>query len=44
MTCEVTGKRKLGNGLEVARIHHKMFFMFREFFFADLVQIPSIVK
>ena len=32
MTCEVTGKRKLGNGLEVARVHGKMFFVFREIF------------
>ena len=32
VTCEVTGKTKLGNGLEVARIHRKMFFMFRENF------------
>ena len=32
VTCEVTGKRKLGNGLEVARIHRKIFFMFRENF------------
>ena len=32
MTCEVTGKRKLGNGLEVARIHRKMFSVFRENF------------
>ena len=36
MTCEVTGKRKLENGLEVARVHRKMFFVFREFFFAGL--------
>ena len=36
MTCEVTGKRKLGNGLEVARIHRKMFFVFRENFLAGL--------
>ena len=34
--CEVTGKRKLGNGLEVARIHRKMFFVFKENFFAGL--------
>ena len=33
MTCEVTGKRKLRNGLEAARIHRKMFFVFREIFF-----------
>ena len=32
VTCEVTGMRKLGNGLEVAQIHHKMFFVFRENF------------
>ena len=31
MTCEVIGKRKLGNGFEVARIHRKMF-MFRDIF------------
>ena len=36
VTCEVTGKRKLGNGLEVARIHRKMFFVFRENLFAGL--------
>ena len=36
VTCEVTGKRKLGNGLEVARIHRKMFFVFRENSFAGL--------
>ena len=33
VTCEVTGKRKLGNGLEAARIDRKMFFVFRENFF-----------
>ena len=32
VTCEVTGKRELGNGLEVAQIHRKMFFAFREIF------------
>ena len=32
MTCEVTGKRKLGNEHEVARIHRKMFFVFRDNF------------
>ena len=32
VTCEVTGKRKLGNGLKVTRIHHKMFFVFIEIF------------
>ena len=32
VTCEVTGKRKLGNGLEVTRIHCKMFFVSREIF------------
>ena len=32
VTCEVTGMRKLGNGLKVARIHRKMFFVFRENF------------
>ena len=36
VTCEVTGKRKLGNGLEVAQIHRKMFFVFRENLFAGL--------
>ena len=36
MTCEVTGKRKLGNGLEVARVHRKMFFVLRENCFAGL--------
>ena len=34
VTCEVTGKRKLGNGHEVAPIHRKMFFVFRENLFA----------
>ena len=33
VTCEVTGKRKLRNGLEMGRIHRKMFFVFREKFF-----------
>ena len=33
MTCEVTGKRNLGNGLEVTRIDRKMFFVFRDNFF-----------
>ena len=32
VTCEVTEKRKFGNGLEVARIHRKMFFVFRDNF------------
>ena len=32
VSCEVTGKRKLGNGLEMARIHRKMFFVFRDNF------------
>ena len=36
VTCEVTEKRKLGNGLEVARVHRKMFFVFRDNFFAGL--------
>ena len=36
VTCEVTGKRKLGNGLEVAQIHRKMLFVFRDNFFAGL--------
>ena len=36
MTCEVTGMRRLGNGFEVARIHRKMLFVFRENFFAGL--------
>ena len=32
VTCEVTGMKKLGNGLKMARIHRKMFFVFRENF------------
>ena len=36
VTCEVTGTRKLGNGLEVAQIHRKIFFVFRENLFAGL--------
>ena len=30
VTCEVTGKRKLGNGLKVASVHRKMFFVLRD--------------
>ena len=36
VTCEMTGMRKLGNGLEMARIHRKMFFVFKENCFAGL--------
>ena len=44
MTCEVTGKRRLGNGLEVTRIHRTMFFVFREIFLLIWNKIISIVK